>query len=163
MTVPNNFILENASGLKNLIIRTFIWSIFAMFCMEFTNLVVAEEIAVVVNINNTVKSLTSREVSDIFLARRKIFPSSGEVVFVVEQPQNSKLREEFFRLLNRMKLNQVNAYWARLQFSGDVQPPKALSNSQSVIKFIKNNRYAIGYIDAGSVDASVHVILNLKD
>lgn len=162
MRVPSNSIMDNSLGFNSLIIRIVIFSIVGLYCAESTAPAVGEEIAVIVNVSNPVKSLTSREVSDIFLARRKVFPSSSKAVFVVEQPQNSQLREEFFRLL-KMSLKQVNAYWARLQFSGDVQPPKALPDSKAVVEVIRQNPDAIGYVEAKSVDSSVQVILHLKD
>jgi ABC-type phosphate transport system substrate-binding protein len=62
-----------------------------------------------------------------------------------------------------MSLKRLNAYWARLQFSGAVQPPPEISDSQSVRDLVRHNKNAIGYIEASQVDDSVRVILLLKD
>lgn len=139
---------------------------FTLCFVESPNLIYADEIAVVLNSSNPVTKLTQREISDIFLARRKVFPLSGAAPFVLEQPRNSLLRKNFFRLLNGMEIRQVNSYWARLQFSGEVQPPKVLPNSQAVIEFVRNNPDAIGYVEAASIDGvegKVRAIFYLKD
>ncbi|MBF0469627.1 MAG: phosphate ABC transporter substrate-binding protein [Desulfamplus sp.] len=119
------------------------------------------EVVVVVNHKNPVQSLSKREVSDMFLARRRTFPS-GQAVLVLEHEKNSRVRENFFSLLNQMTLKQVNAYWARLQFSGEVQPPQSLSDSRSVLEMVKRNSNAIGYMESTSVDESVRIVLHLK-
>ncbi|MBF0259991.1 MAG: hypothetical protein HQK62_14385 [Desulfamplus sp.] len=122
----------------------------------------AEEVVVVVNHKNPVQSLSPREVSDMFLARRRTFPS-GQPVLVLEHERNSRTREIFFYLLNKMTLRQVNAYWARLQFSGEVQPPQSLPDSRSVLEMVRRNSHTIGYINKDSVDDSVKIVLQLKN
>lgn len=122
----------------------------------------AEEIVVIVNNTNPGTLLTSREVSDIFLGRRRTFPS-GEPVLVLEQERDSFLRREFFKRLNGMTLKRLNAYWARLQFSGQVQPPPVMPDSKRVIEAVGDNADAIGYVNSSSVDDSVRIVLRLKD
>ena len=121
-----------------------------------------KEIAVVVNPQNPIKHLTAREVSDIFLSRRRTFPS-GEPALVLEQNLDGYLREKFFHLLNGMTLKRLNAYWVRLQFSGEVQPPPVIADNIAMRNVVSNNRYAIGYMDYQYVDQSVSVILILTD
>lgn len=122
----------------------------------------ASEIVVVVNLGNPVQSLTSKQISDFFLGRRRNFPS-GDAVIVFEQERGSKVREDFFRRLNGMTIKQLNAYWARLQFSGEIQPPESFSDTRDLLEAIKENRNAIGYAEAEQVDNSVKVILRLKE
>lgn len=124
--------------------------------------VTGAEVAVVVNRENPVQSLTPRQVSDMFLGRRRTFPSGGSVL-ILEQDRDCSLREDFFRLLNGMTLKRLNAYWARLQFSGEVQPPPVLPDTMAVLEAVRNNPTAIGYMDSASVDLSVRVILRLKE
>ncbi len=146
---------------KNKLIHQLFW---ILLCVLFTVMeaVAGAEIAVIVNKENPVQSLTSREISDIYLGRRRTFPSGG-LVLVLEQKRNSSLRKDFFRLLNGMTLRRLNAYWARLQFSGEVQPPPVMRNSMVMLRVVQNNIAAIGYLDAALVDDSVRVILRLKD
>lgn len=119
-------------------------------------------VAVVVNSRNPVMELTKREVSDIFLGRRHTFPV-GNPVIVLERNSSSKLKKIFFNLLNGMNLKRLNAYWARLQFSGRVQPPISISSDHRLLEIIQQNEAAIGYMNASSVDDSVRVVLNLDE
>ncbi|MBF0259559.1 MAG: hypothetical protein HQK62_12100 [Desulfamplus sp.] len=123
---------------------------------------VSNEIAVVVNPQNKVENLTSRQISDIFLARSRTFPS-GEAVMVLEQKWNGALREKFFHLLNGMSLKRINAYWARLQFSGEIQPPPLMPNDIKMRDAVRKNRNAIGYMATEYVDESIRVILILRE
>lgn len=125
----------------------------------------AAEIAVIVNPNNPVSAMTAREVSDLYLGRSRSFVRDEQKLLaaVYEQPQDSALRESFFRLLNGMNLKQLNAYWARLRFSGEVLPPMTLPDSQLVLDAVGRTRGGIGYVDAALVDGSVKVVLRLKE
>ena len=137
-----------------------IGAIFILFVIPSNGIVA--QLAVVVNPQSEIKTLTKRQISDIYMGRRRTFPT-GEAVMILEQGQSSAIREHFFRLLNGMSLKRLNAYWARLQFSGAVQPPPELPDSQTVRELVGNNKDAIGYIEASQVDDSVRVILLLKD
>lgn len=120
------------------------------------------EIAVIANRDSPVQSLTTKQVSDLYLGRSRTL-ALGETLTVFEQPVDSPLRETFFLSLNGMKIKQVNAYWARLRFSGEVLPPQSLSDSKAVIEAVKRERNAVGYIDAAMVNNSVRVVLTLKE
>ncbi|MBF0308158.1 MAG: hypothetical protein HQL56_01355 [Magnetococcales bacterium] len=121
----------------------------------------AGEVAVVVNAENSLSSLTPSQVSDLFLGRSTTFPD-GSYVTVIDQSRASPIRQHFFKGLNGMSLNQVNSYWARLTFSGRVLPPETAEGSQQVLRRIRENRMAIGYLDAADADASVRIVLRLN-
>lgn len=120
----------------------------------------AADVAVVVNRDSLVQSLSAREVSDLYLGRSRALPSIGNVV-PFEHLRDSPVRDRFFRNLNGMTLKQINAYWARLQFSGEVLPPPVFPDSRALINALRANPNAIGYVDASDVDASVRVVLQL--
>jgi ABC-type phosphate transport system substrate-binding protein len=125
----------------------------------------ASEIAVIVHPNNPVRALSNREVSDLYLGRARSFVVDDQIILasIFEQQADSPLRQHFFRVLNGMSQNQLNAYWARLRFSGEVLPPVSLSDSRLVLDAVSRNRGGIGYIDASLVNNSVKVVLRLKD
>jgi ABC-type phosphate transport system substrate-binding protein len=120
------------------------------------------EIVVIAHPDCPLSGLTAKDISDLYLGRSRPF-IDGEPVLILDQPRDSTLRRRFFSLVNGMDLRRVNAYWARLQFSGDTQPPLQVADSQSVIDVVKNNRNAIGYIDASAVTAAVRTVLQLKE
>ena len=125
------------------------------------------DVAVIVHPDNPVHAMTQRQVSDLYLGRSRSFDAGGLKTplpaSIYEQALDSPLREAFFRALNGMPVKQLNAYWARLRFSGEVLPPVALSDSRSVLDAVSRNRNAIGYVDAEAVKGSVKVVLRLKE
>jgi ABC-type phosphate transport system substrate-binding protein len=123
---------------------------------------VRADIVVVVHPDSPLTTVSSREVADLYLGRTRLL--DGKVpALVIDQPADSLLRERFFQQLVGMNLKRVNAYWARLQFSGDTQPPQALADSQQVIAAVARNRQAIGYVAATAVDKSVRPILRIAE
>lgn len=123
------------------------------------------EIVVIAHPDSPVLSLTAREVSDLYLGRARSLGTDEQRVSLAlyEQPANSAVRETFFRALNGMGIKQLNAYWARLRFSGEVLPPASLPDSRAVVEAISRNRSAIGYVEANAVNDSVKVVLRLKE
>ncbi|MBC7573803.1 MAG: hypothetical protein H7244_05645, partial [Herminiimonas sp.] len=82
---------------------------------------------------------------------------------VYEYPAFGQLRERFFRALNGMAINQLNAYWARLRFSGEVLPPRELADSTAMQLAVSRDPSAIGYVDAIFLNSAVKVVLRLRE
>lgn len=124
------------------------------------------DIVVIVHPDNPVRNLSPKQVSDLYMGRSRHFllgeDQTPQAASIYEQPADSSVRETFFRLLNGMSLSQLNAYWARLRFSGEVLPPATAADSKAVLETVSRNRNAIGYVDAAAVNDSVKVVLRLK-
>jgi ABC-type phosphate transport system substrate-binding protein len=113
----------------------------------------AHEIRVVVNKNNPLKSLTKQQVTDLYMGRSQYFPT-GTIVVKIDAPNRSGLRAAFYENLVRMSVAEVNAYWARLLFSGRAAPPMSVSDDSEVLALVETNPNAIGYIFADSAEKS---------
>ncbi|OHC71490.1 MAG: hypothetical protein A3H93_20320 [Rhodocyclales bacterium RIFCSPLOWO2_02_FULL_63_24] len=138
-----------------------------LFCLAWP-LAACADLVVIVHPDNPVRAMTPREVSDLYLGRSRVFdtgdPATPLTAFIYEHPAESHLRETFFRALNGMPISRLNAYWARLRFSGEVLPPVVLADSRAVIDAVGRNRNAIGYVDAAAVSsAPVKIVLRLKE
>lgn len=120
------------------------------------------DIIVIVHLDSPLQSMNAQEVSDLYLGRQRS-TRAGERLLILDQPRDSELRRRFFHHLNGMSLRSVDAYWARLQFSGDSQPPIPLPESAAIIATVRNNRLAVGYIDAASVPDGVRPLLTLRE
>jgi ABC-type phosphate transport system substrate-binding protein len=120
------------------------------------------DVFVVVNAANPVRSMTSEEVAALYLARSRAFPS-GEFALVFDQPRDSPLRQQFFKLVAHMAIGQVNTYWSRLMFSGQEMPPQPLPNEQAVIDIVRRNPGAIGYVSTAPKDPGLHIVLQIKE
>ncbi|MCE1229564.1 MAG: hypothetical protein LWX11_08780 [Firmicutes bacterium] len=115
---------------------------------------------VIVNPSSGVDRLTRDEVTNIFMGRQKRL--AGNVVAVpVEQAQPTTLRIAFYRLLVNKELPEISAYWARLFFSGQAQPPRQVASVSEVLEFVSQNRGAVGVVDGAKVDGRVRVVLDL--
>lgn len=119
------------------------------------------DIVVIVNDTNPVHSMSSEEVAALYLARSRTF-SSGEFALVFDQPRDSALRQQFFKLVANMAIAQVNTYWSRLMFSGQEMPPQVLPNEQAVIDIVRRNPGAVGYVSMPPKETSVRVVLQIK-
>lgn len=115
------------------------------------------EIVVVVNHANPADSLSRREVVDLYMGRTQFF-ADGSLVLRLDQAPQSKERQEFYRGLVNKSVAEVNAYWAKLLFSGRASPPQVVEGNKAVLAAVRDNKNAIGYIDSAFVNDSVKVV-----
>ncbi|MBF0435470.1 MAG: hypothetical protein HQL77_08875 [Magnetococcales bacterium] len=121
------------------------------------------DVVVIVNKSNPVTSMSSAQVSDLYLGRSRTFPD-GSIAHVIDHAREAPLREEFFRRINGMPLNKVNTFWARLAVSGQIMPPVTKTNSGDVILAVQEDSKAIGYVeDSPLIDGVVIQVLRLHD
>ncbi len=118
-----------------------------------------EAIAVIVHKNNQANSLSNRQLIDLYMGKLVAFPD-GQPALPLDQPEDSALREEFYELLTGRSINQINAYWSRLRFSGLGAPPEQ-QDSTEVLKRVAEIDNAIGYVKLSDVTDKVKVIYTL--
>lgn len=128
-------------------------------CLLLLPLSLQAELAVIGNLDSTVKSLSKREVQDIFMGRSRVL-ANGNFVLPLDF---SELRSEFYTKLTNRPIEQINAYWARIMFSGQASPPLSLPDEISIIHTVTENKSAISYLDLKHVDPKqVRVLLILE-
>ena len=120
----------------------------------------ASEPVVIVNLQSGVDKLSRDQVINIFMGRQKRLPS-GIVALPVEQAQSAVTRARFYQLLVKKDLPDINAYWARLFFSGQAQPPRQVNGAEEVLELVAGIKGAIGVVDGARVDRRVRVVLDL--
>lgn len=118
----------------------------------------AGPLVVVTHSESAIGALSREQVSRIFLGRLTLLPT-GERVTVVEI---ESLRERFYQKLLGRNLAEVNAYWARLQFSGRTQPPLRLASNQDALAAVLAERNVVTYIDADLLDPRAKVLFKLE-
>lgn len=92
---------------------------YLLFASAYAN---STEFAVVVNKNNAINTLSKREIIDIYMGRYLTFPD-GEASKPLDLPAQSALKNDFYIQLVNKDEQKINAYWARLLFSGRAKPP----------------------------------------
>ena len=119
-------------------------------------------IVVIVHPDNPVNSLSRNQVIDIFMGRFTCFPN-GSIALPIDQAPDCQTRNDYYRLLVGKSVSQVNAYWARLLFTGRATPPRPLDSAVKVLEAVSNNRDAIAYINEQDSTASVKIVYRLEE
>ncbi len=92
-------------------------SLLVVFLGFFPWTVARADLVVVVNARSNVDALTRDQVTNIFLGRYRLLPS-GMTAMPIDQPAGQTEKARFYRLLVNKDLSEIDAYWARLVFSG---------------------------------------------
>jgi ABC-type phosphate transport system substrate-binding protein len=120
------------------------------------------DLFVVVNASNAAKSLTHKEVVDLFMGRTRAF-AGGEFAHALDLPKDSAARAAFYTALTGMTSAQVNSYWSRLMFSGQTMPPQQVAGEAAMQEAVRRTPGAIGYLSQEPSDRSLRVVLVLKE
>ncbi|MDR3369808.1 hypothetical protein [Rhodoferax sp.] len=119
---------------------------------------VRAEPVVVVNGASAIQQLSQDQVINIFLGRYRRLPN-GETAIPIDQPDSAPVRAEFYRKLVNKDLNEINAYWARLIFSGRTSPPLQAAQPADVIELLMVNPGGLAYVDRSQVDKRLRIVL----
>ena len=119
------------------------------------------DLLLIVHSGNPVASLERKQVVDIFMGRATAFPNQ-QPAHTLDVTGENNLRAVFYKNLTGKNEAQVDAYWATLVFAGRMTPPEKLPNEAAVIKAVKNNPAAIGYVTRQTLPAGVKVVMELS-
>lgn len=139
-------------------------NIFALLLMfvQFNGPLNAQTFKVIVNDSNPDTSLNRDQISRFFLKKNTAF-ANGQIVFPVDQVDDSAVRQIFTREIHRRSVNEIKAYWQRQIFSGRGVPPVEIESDIKVILYVQENPGAIGYISASMEVKKYKVkVINLK-
>lgn len=133
-------------------------ALFAAAGFIATPVLAMPDVVVIGNSGLPVDSITADEAQTIFLGKGDTI-KGGTRVTVVDQNEGAAVRSEFYQKVAGKNEQQLKAYWAKLVFTGQATPPKALADDKAVKAWVSSTSGAIGYISSGSVDSSVKVLL----
>ncbi|MBI5919754.1 MAG: hypothetical protein HY849_10345 [Nitrosomonadales bacterium] len=120
----------------------------------------ADDLVVVVNPKTGVNKLSREEVIDIFLGRNRQLPS-GMTALPLDQPNSLPGKAQFYSQLTGKEMAEINAYWARLMFSGRASPPTQVRSQEEVVLMVIENRSAIGYVERSKAGPQVKIVFDL--
>ncbi len=141
--------------------KRFVFAILTLIWLAWSPGVRAE-LVVVVNAENPLSSLSSRQLIDLYMGRYNSYPN-GESANTTDLPEKSKEREYFYRMLVGKSAAQINAYWARLLFTGKSEPPQTVRSSADVIALVKDNKNAIAYINEADLVDGLKVVYRFEN
>lgn len=120
------------------------------------------ELVVIVSAHNEVEHLSREEIINIFMGRYRRLPN-GQTVIPLDIGGDTIERRDFYKKLLDKNLADINAYWARLTFSGRTAPPNAMKTQAEVLDAVAASHFAIGYIEKKNLDDRVKVIFTLPE
>jgi ABC-type phosphate transport system substrate-binding protein len=119
----------------------------------------ADGLVVVAHPDSQVSHLDHAQLINIYMGRYRQLPT-GEAALPVDV---GMLKERFYRALLNKGLAEVNSYWARLVFSGQVSPPLQLQTPAQVLDYIRRNPGALGYLSAADVPDDLLIVARLDE
>ncbi|ESS70609.1 hypothetical protein MGMO_121c00050 [Methyloglobulus morosus KoM1] len=117
------------------------------------------EIVVVMSAKSNVTNLSKDNVSAIFLGKTATLPDGIQAV-PIEQDAGQEAYKEFHRIVIEKSDAQLNAYWAKMVFSGKGNPPREVANNAEVLKIIAASPSMIGYLEKSAVNRTVKVVFS---
>ncbi len=120
----------------------------------------ADTIYVVVSSQSPVRTLAQKDVLALYTGRTRTVPG-GETATPLDQQRDGPVRAGFYQALTGMDIARINSYWARLHFTGQVQPPQAVEDDGAVIQRLRADPGAIGYLVHEPQSPAVRVVLRL--
>lgn len=118
----------------------------------------AQDLVVIAHPDSGLAQLSSAEARHLFLGRYKRLPAG-----VAAHPiDTTALKESFYARLVGKPLAEIDAYWARLVFSGNTRPPEQLPDSAAVVRRVAQTPGAVGYVTRNTVTDGVRIVLALE-
>ncbi len=102
---------------------------------------------VVVNESSGLTELSQKQVMSLFLGRAQFLPD-GTRVKTFDFPVDSATRAGFYQRLTGKNIADIDAYWARLRYSGRASPPQVLADGDAIIQRVSEQGAALAYLPA---------------
>ncbi|MEO8315868.1 MAG: phosphate ABC transporter substrate-binding protein [Pseudomonadota bacterium] len=117
----------------------------------------AAEVVVVVSANSPITALSDNEIADVFLGKLTRLPG-GTAVQPLDQAEGTAAREAFYMKFTGKSAAQLRAFWSKVIFTGRGRPPRTVANDAEVIRALRANPGAIGYVERASIDLSARIL-----
>ena len=92
-----------------------------------------------------ISTLSKNQVINLFLGRTKFLPN-GLKVRAYDFNEGAGTRAHFYQVLTGKHIAHIDAYWARLKYSGRASPPSAVENIKTLLERVQNQTSAITYL-----------------
>lgn len=115
----------------------------------------AQSMAVIVNNDNPIGSMKQIEVKLYYLRKiKQIWPGTDSSIQPVQMSTNSDAKSTFLSAILKMSEEEVAAYFKQRQFANAEQMPPSFSNDAQVIKYVSENKGAIGYVSQSALSSA---------
>jgi len=126
-------------------------------CLLFSLAASATGLVVIAHPEGGLVNLSRSQVIQYYTGRAKSAPGGEPVAMIDVEPA----RARFYQALLGRDVAEIDAYWARLKFSGQTLPPMLVLSDEAALERVARQRNAIAYINEDKVDKRVRVVLKL--
>lgn len=128
-------------------------------CMLLLPALVRAELVVVAHPESGIKDMSRDELINIYMGRFRRL-ASGIVAEPIDAPFDSPLRAQFYQQLVGKSLFEINAYWARLVFSGNTHPPQSSLSADEAANQVALRPAALTYLPRERVNGRVRIVFS---
>ncbi|WP_028767399.1 hypothetical protein [Shewanella fidelis] len=114
------------------------------------------------SLNDELPQLSKNKARMLYRGKSKRISGSLKIV-LVDLPETSIHREDFYKMLLGKSVSQMNGYWAGLAFSGKGSPPEELDSDdiKQILKWLNDNPNGIAYAPIESVPEEVNILITV--
>ncbi len=109
-----------------------------------------------------VTALSKGDVINIYLGRYRRLPN-GSLAEPLDMAEASEAKKEFYWRLVEKTPAEINAYWARLVFSGQTRPPTTVNSSEEATMRLLSHPGALAYIERSKLDKRLVILFEFND
>ncbi|MGF1704220.1 hypothetical protein L4D09_28495 [Photobacterium makurazakiensis] len=116
----------------------------------------------VFSMNKDIPALSKSKTRMLYKGKTKKLNGSIKII-LVDLPESSILREDFYNMLLGKSISQMNGYWASQSFSGKGTPPEELSSDdiKEILEWLNNNPNGIAYAPVNAVPENANILITV--
>lgn len=119
---------------------------------SFTNYSGGSGIAIIVNKDNTVSTLSESEVKLYWLRKiKKRWPEINKNIRPADYKAKNAAQTTFYSKVLELTAADVETYFTQKQYDSGEKPQDKLASESDMINFVANEIGAIGFVSAGSL------------
>lgn len=114
------------------------------------------DFVLVVNIHNTVNSISRKDAELIFLNKKRSWSDGSNITVIINE--NPEIAGSFSQTVLKRSPHQFLVFRKKMLFRGQGMPPLTLKTDNAVIEFIAGHVGGISYVAPDAVTPAVKVI-----
>lgn len=109
-------------------------------------------LAIIVNKENKISDMTEGQVKLIWLKRiKKRWAEINKAIRPADRKKKCPEKEAFYDKILSMQSDEVELYFAKIQFENAEKPQEKLNSDQEMIQYISEEIGGIGYVNLNSI------------
>jgi len=121
----------------------------------------ADEIVVVVNKANPIKSATREDLRPIFQTTKTRW-SDGTSAEPLNLPDDNSTRHGFDAAVLGLDPDRVSRFWVDRKIRGGERPPRKVSAPSAVLRGVAADKGGVGYVLVGEANDSVKIVARIR-